>query len=108
MKLRRVLVASVGVVGLFLLVTPLFVNMNAAHQLSKASFLFFQVQAGQNVGYSFDVLPTSQNNLLLSVQFLGFAFVLSGLLWAGRRYLTDSFRQMQHSIEAKRALNQTK
>jgi hypothetical protein len=107
-KLHRFLVVTVGVVGLFLLVTPLLVNMNVAHQLSKASFLFFQVQESQNVGYSFDVLPTNQNNLLMAVQYLGFAFVLSGLLWAGRCFVIDSFRQMQHSIKAKRALNQTK
>jgi 4-amino-4-deoxy-L-arabinose transferase-like glycosyltransferase len=105
-KLHGILVASVGIVGLFLLVTSLIGSMTVAHQLSKASFLFFQVQADQNVGYSFDVLPTNQNSLLMAVQFLGFVFVLSGLLWAGWCFVIDSFRQMQQCIEAKRARSQ--
>jgi hypothetical protein len=64
-KLKRFFMVSVGVVGIFLLVTPLLVNMTNVHKLSMASFLFFQVKEDQNVGYSFDVFsPTSQASLL--------------------------------------------
>ena len=93
-KFKRLLIVSVGVVGLFLLVTPLIVNMNSAHQLSMTSFLFFQTQANQNVGYSFDASPTSQNTLLMATQYLGFVLVLSGLLWASRRFTFALFRSM--------------
>lgn len=106
-KLKRLLMVSVGVVGLLLLVTPLLVNMNSAHQLSMTSFLFFQAQPSQNVGYSFDVSPTSQNSLLMAAQYVGFAFVLSGLLWASRRFLFDLFKHVRGWIQAKNAFSST-
>lgn len=78
-KLKNALTGVVGFVGVFLLVTPLLINMNSAHQLSMTSFLIFKVQAGQSVGYSFDVFsPITQGSPLMTVQYLGFAFILSG------------------------------
>ena len=81
MKLKRILIVSVCAVGVFFLVTPLLANTNTAHQLSMTSYFVFQVQLDQNVGYSFYVLsPTTQGSPLMAVQYLGFEFVLSGLL----------------------------
>jgi 4-amino-4-deoxy-L-arabinose transferase-like glycosyltransferase len=108
LKSQRLLLVLVGVAGLFLLVTPLLANMNAAHQLSQDSFLFFQVRADQNVGYSFDASPTSQNSLLMALQYLGFTLVLSGLLWVGRRFVLDLFQPMKSSIEAKTIIHPRK
>lgn len=108
-KLKNALTGVVGFVGVFLLVTPLLINMNSAHQLSMTSFLIFKVQAGQSVGYSFDVFsPITQGSPLMTVQYLGFAFILSGLLWTGKRFVLALFRPMRRSIQAKKALNQTR
>jgi 4-amino-4-deoxy-L-arabinose transferase-like glycosyltransferase len=108
-KLKNALTGVVGFVGVFLLVTPLLINMNSAHQLSMTSFLIFKVQASQSVGYSFDVFsPITQGSPLMTVQYLGFAFILSGLLWTGKRFVLALFRPMRRSIEAKKALNQTR
>jgi 4-amino-4-deoxy-L-arabinose transferase-like glycosyltransferase len=94
-KLKRVLIVSVSVVGVFLLVTPLLANLNTAHQLSMTSYIVFQVQPGQNIGYSFYVLsPTSPDSFLMAVQYLGFGFVLSGLVWVSRRFVFALFKQM--------------
>ncbi len=102
-KLKNLLIVSVGVAGLFLLAASLIMNMNNANQLSMTSFLFFQTQANQNVGYSFDASPTSQNTLLMAAQYLGFVLVLSGLMWASRRFIFALFRPMFQNIEEKRA-----
>ncbi|MBT0159401.1 glycosyltransferase family 39 protein [Candidatus Bathyarchaeota archaeon A05DMB-2] len=89
-KLKNVLLFSVGLVGLFLLVTPILDNMNTAHQLTRLPYLIFRVQPDQDVGYSFVVLfQTSQNNILPAAQFLGFMIILSGLLWASRAFISD-------------------
>jgi 4-amino-4-deoxy-L-arabinose transferase-like glycosyltransferase len=106
-KVKRLLIVLVGVIGLFLLVAPLIVNMNSAHQLSANSFLFFQTQANQNVGYSFYASPTSQNTLLMATQYFGFVIVLSGLLWASRRFVFSLFRPMFQSIEEKKSQSKT-
>ena len=89
-QLRRILWFSGGLVGLFLLVAPIIVNMNTAQQLATVSHLIFRVQPGQDVGYNFIALsPTSQNELPLLVQFFGFMTLLSGLLWASRPFVLD-------------------
>jgi hypothetical protein len=66
------------------------------------------VRADQNVGYSFDASPTSQNSLLMALQYLGFTLVLSGLLWVGRRFVLDLFQPMKSSIEAKTIIHPRK
>jgi hypothetical protein len=103
-QLKKYLAFGFGVIGLFLLVAPIIANMNTARQLTTASFLLFQVTPNQEVGYAFHVLfPISQDNPLLTVQFLGFLIVLSGLLWASRHFIVESFRPMHRSITEKMA-----
>ncbi|MCW4047657.1 MAG: glycosyltransferase family 39 protein [Candidatus Bathyarchaeota archaeon] len=89
-KLKRVLLFSVGLIGLFLLVTPILDNMNTAHKLTRLPHLIFRVQPNQDIGYSFIALSqTSQTNALLAVQFFGFMIILSGLLWASRSFILE-------------------
>jgi 4-amino-4-deoxy-L-arabinose transferase-like glycosyltransferase len=103
-QLKKIFASGFGVIGLFLLVTPIIANMNTARQLTTASFLLFQVTPNQEVGYAFHVLfPISQDNPLLTVQFLGFLIVLSGLLWASRHLIVESLRPMRRSITEKMA-----
>jgi 4-amino-4-deoxy-L-arabinose transferase-like glycosyltransferase len=103
-QLKKIFVSGFGAIGLFLLVTPIIANMNTARQLTTTSFLLFQVTPNQEVGYAFHVLfPISQDNPLLTVQFLGFLIVLSGLLWASRHFIVESLRPMRRSISEKMA-----
>jgi 4-amino-4-deoxy-L-arabinose transferase-like glycosyltransferase len=103
-QLKKIFVSGFGVIGFFLLVTPIIANMNTARQLTTTSFLLFQVTPNQEVGYAFHVLfPISQDNPLLTVQFLGFLIVLSGLLWASRHFIVESLRPMRRSITEKMA-----
>jgi len=97
-KATRFLLAAAGVLGLFLVSSALLANMTTAQKLATASYLIFRVQPNIDFGYAFHVdSPINQNNVLLTVQFLGFLVLLSGLLWAGRKYIVDFFRHLFRS-----------
>lgn len=80
---------SVALVGLVLLAGAMFLNMNYVIQYSTWDHWLFKVERNQSVGYSFINLTPAIGNysFLMVVQYLGFAFVLSGLVWASRNKL---------------------
>jgi 4-amino-4-deoxy-L-arabinose transferase-like glycosyltransferase len=94
-KLKSLLLFSIGLMGLFFLVTPMLDNMNTAHQLTRLPHLIFRVQPDIDAGYSFVAfLSTSQNNILPVAQLIGFMVLLSGLLWASRPFILDLWMQL--------------
>jgi 4-amino-4-deoxy-L-arabinose transferase-like glycosyltransferase len=94
-KFSRKLLVSVVIIGVFLIATTMFVSFNSAHYLSTSNFLLFKVTADQAVGYSlFNYAPTSQNNVLMSLQFVGFAVLVSGFLWLSRNKLRGFFNAL--------------
>lgn len=100
------LLFSVAFVGLVLLAVAMLLNMNQVHQLSTWDYLLFRVEMDKTVGYSFvNPSPTGKQSLLMNIQYLGFAFVLSGLVWASRHNLVESFTPMRNWIELKNALS---
>jgi 4-amino-4-deoxy-L-arabinose transferase-like glycosyltransferase len=106
-KLSKLLffIASVGLV---LLAVSMFVNMNFLNQHSTADHWLFKVERNQYIGYSFiNSMPLDESSPLMRIQYLGFAFVLSGLVWASRHklagFLYGSFKRMLLWFEAKNA-----
>ncbi len=90
-KLGKILFSSAVFAGLLLLVAPIVANMYYAHQLSLSAYLLFRVEPDKLIGYSFfNYFPTTPDSPLLYVQYLGFAFVLSGLLWASKHKFDGS------------------
>ena len=82
------LIFSVVVVGLVLLAVAMFLNMNWVNEYATWDHWLFKVEWNQNVGYAFlNPDPISKGSSLMGVQYLGFAVVLSGLVWAGRKKL---------------------
>lgn len=82
------LLFSVALVGLVLLAGSMFLNMNFVNQYSTWDHWLFKVERNQYVGYSFiNLTPIGNNSFMMIVQYLGFAFVLSGLVWASRNKL---------------------
>lgn len=101
-RLKRVLLISLGITGLLLLAAPIIANFYTARQLTTTSFLLFRVQPNLDVGYSFHVTNSlSQDSPLLIVQLTGFMLVLSGLLWANRNFMVESFRPLIRWIQTK-------
>jgi 4-amino-4-deoxy-L-arabinose transferase-like glycosyltransferase len=86
MKLNKVLFFSTALTGGILLVAAVLFNMYFAHAFSTLNFLLLRMESNVNVGYSFfNSSPVGKDSSLMFLQYLGFAFVLFGLLWAWRR-----------------------
>lgn len=108
-KLSKLLF-SIASVGLVLLAASMLLNMNFLNQQSTGDHWLFKVERNQEIGYSFiNSTPLDQNSPLMSIQYLGFAFVLSGLVWASRHklasFLHGLFKRIRLWIEAKNALS---
>jgi hypothetical protein len=105
-KLNKLLFFSAALVGLFLLAASIFANMYHAHLFSTSDHFLFKVEMDKNVGYSFSNLtPIATDSPLMNIQYLGFAFVLSGLVWASRHKLVELFKSLRRWIESKNALS---
>jgi len=111
-KAKKVLLVTIGVLGLVLLATPIIADMNTARQLTTTEYIIFRVQPNLDVGYSFEVAnPPSPDNPILIVQFLGFIMVLSGLVWGSRQFMWSHLKQVTNKLGQKQIpkeqINQT-
>lgn len=103
-KLRKLPVLLVALAGLVLLGTAILVNIERVHQLATSDYLLYRVERSVDMGYSlFNPDPIGKNGFVMGVQYLGFAFALSGLLWASRHKLWDLFTPIRRWIEEKTA-----
>jgi hypothetical protein len=94
---------SVALVGLVLLGTSMLLNMNYVHQFSTWPYLLFRVERNQDIGYSFvNPLPIGKYSSLMGVQYLGFASVIFGLVWASRNKLNE-LRKLPNYQTSKRS-----
>jgi hypothetical protein len=60
----------------------------------------------KELGYSlFNPTPIAADSPLMNIQYLGFAFVLSGLVWASRHKIAAPFKSIRRWIETKEALS---
>lgn len=99
-KANKVFLRVVSILGLLLIASGLIANMVTARGLTSTSYLIFRVQPNIDFGYAFHVdTPINQDNIHLTLQFLGFLLVLSGLLWVGRKiiiyFVWNLFRPMR-------------
>jgi 4-amino-4-deoxy-L-arabinose transferase-like glycosyltransferase len=104
-KTNKTVLGAVSVVGLLLVASALLTNMASARELASSSYLIFRVQPNIDFGYAFHVdSPINENNVMFTVQFIGFLVILSGLLWAGRKYIVtfvgDLFRPVHRKMKA--------
>ena len=87
-KLRRKLCFILVFSALFLVSMSLYHNMDYAHQFSTWNYLLFRAQPTSSVGYSFfHPNAISYESPLMAVQYVGFGFAVTGLLWACRSEL---------------------
>jgi 4-amino-4-deoxy-L-arabinose transferase-like glycosyltransferase len=94
LKLNKLLNYSLALAGLILVPASLIYNMHFVNLFSNADYLIFRVHSGVNVGYSvFNSAPTIDSSFQTGIQFLGFAFGLSGLFWISRHKI-GTFRKL--------------
>jgi 4-amino-4-deoxy-L-arabinose transferase-like glycosyltransferase len=79
-----------AVAGLILLAATVLASMSYVHQFSVLDFVIFRVGPGKILGYSTNNYnPPFSSSPIMLVQYLGFIVILSGILWASRRFLLD-------------------
>jgi 4-amino-4-deoxy-L-arabinose transferase-like glycosyltransferase len=89
-SLKRGFMLAMIVIGVFLTFSPLVMNMYSAHQLITTRYIVFQVQPGQDIGYSLYVdSPAYWSIEVWAAQILGFACVWVGVLWTLRSYFSS-------------------
>lgn len=96
-----ILLFSITLVGLALLGIALFLNMHYISYLSTTDHIVFRVDRTRSAGYSFVNSSPITNSFPLAIQYLGFAFTLSGLLWASRRAIAAAFKLTIQALTSK-------
>ncbi len=109
-KLSKLLF-SVTIVGLVLLAAALLINMNFVNYYSTWDHWIFKVDP--NGGYAFlNPNPLGEGSFMMGVQYLGFAVVLSGLVYASRHklygFIRGFFKRIRRWIETKNSLSYTR
>ncbi len=84
----------VGALGFSVIVAALLANMYQASQLSMTSFIIFEVQPGQLLGYSFDHAAIAAGNPLTFMQYVGFGLIFLSLVYPNRRFIIDSAKRL--------------
>jgi hypothetical protein len=108
-KRSKLLFSSAAFIGLFLLAASIFANMHYVHLFSTSNYLLFRVEMDKELGYSlFNPTPIAADSPLMNIQYLGFAFVLSGLVWASRHKIVAPFKSIRRWIETKEALSRAR
>lgn len=102
------MIFSIVLISITLLAAAIYLNMNWVNQFSTWDHWLFKVDS--DGGFAFlNYNPISEGSFMINLQYLGFAFVLSGIIWQSRHRLRDflygSYRRVRLWIETKNALS---
>jgi len=87
---RKLVLYAVATAALVMLAASLISSMYHTNAISPRDYLQFRVERDVDYGYALlNPTPTVAGSPLITLQYCGFAMVLSGLLWAGRYRLTQ-------------------
>ena len=106
---KKLLLYVAAVAGLILLAAALLSSMYYTYAVSTRDYLQFRVEPKVDYGYALlNPAPLTAGNPLMVLEYFGFAAVLSGLLWAGRRRVLAAGGMLKGFISAgHRMLNTT-
>ena len=99
---------SIVLISITLLAASICLNMKWVNQFSTWDHWLFEVDA--DGGYAFlNYNPMSEGSFMMNIQYLGFTFVLSGIIWQCRHRLRDFlcglYRRLRLWIETKNAFS---
>lgn len=91
---KKLLLYLVALAAIILLVASLISSMYYTNALSTRDYLQYRVEPQVDYGYALlNPTPLTVGSPLMALQYLGFAVVLSGLLWASRHKLKWLFKR---------------
>ena len=98
-KLNKLTTFFIASAGLILVVATISYNMSYVHLFTTWNYFLFRVEPNLNVGYSlFNDSPISVNSLLMGFQYLGYAFLLSGLVWVSRHKMDSLLKIVRQKM----------
>jgi 4-amino-4-deoxy-L-arabinose transferase-like glycosyltransferase len=92
-KLNKIVYFFVASAGFILVAATISYSMSYVHLFTTWNYFLFRVEPNLNLGYSlFNDSPISVNSILMSAQYLGYAFFLSGMIWVSRHKIGSLLR----------------
>jgi hypothetical protein len=87
-KKLNIFLFIIALFGLILLASSMLRNRQQVYQHSTMDHVLFRVEMDKDVGYFLiNTSPNGKYSFPIGIQYLGFAFVLSGFAWASRNRL---------------------
>jgi len=97
-KLAKGGLVALGFIGLFLLATAIYYNIDRTLLFSKWAYFIFRVEPSVDSGYSlFNSTQVTPNSSFVIVQMIGLTAALSGVIWISRHRLAAIFNPYRKS-----------
>lgn len=98
-KLNNIAHFFVASAGLILVAATISYSMSYVHLFTTWNYFLFRVEPNLNLGYSlFNDAPIGVNSVLMSAQYLGYAFLLSGLIWISRHRVGSLLKIVRQKV----------
>jgi len=105
-KLNKIAFFFIASAGFILVAASILYSMSYVHLFSTWNYLLFRVEPNLNLGYSlFNDAPIGINSLMMIFQYLGYAFVLSGLVWISRHKISSLLKISWQTLRSKKKNN---
>ena len=106
-KLRKIGFFFVASAGVILVAATIGYNASYVHLFSTWDYLVFRVEPTVDLGYSLiSYAPVSANSLMMGLQYLGFGFALSGLVWLSRHKIGVLLKLSWQTLKGKSSRQQ--
>ncbi len=102
-KVTKITYVFAASIGLILVPLSIGINMSYVNLFSTWTYLLFKADSNLKVGYSFfSDTPIGLNNILFNFQYLGYALMISGIVWLSRHKISSLLKTVNvkmHSIK---------
>ncbi len=101
-KLNKIAYFFVASAGFILVAATISYSMSYVHLFTTWNYFLFRVEPNLNLGYSlFNDTPIGVNSVLMSAQYLGYAFLLSGMIWISRHKIVSLLTIVRQKIKSR-------
>jgi 4-amino-4-deoxy-L-arabinose transferase-like glycosyltransferase len=100
-KLNQIAYFFVASVGFILVAAAISYSVSYVHLFTTWNYFLFRVEPNLNLGYSlFNDSPIAVNSVLMGAQYLGYAFLLSGMMWISRHKISALLKLIQQKSKS--------
>jgi len=100
-KLNQIAYFFVASVGFILVAAAISYSVSYVHLFTTWNYFLFRVEPNLNLGYSlFNDSPIAVNSVLMGAQYLGYACLLSGMMWISRHKISALLKLIQQKSKS--------